>query len=161
MRYWQNLLNKAADIAASKAQGGESVDNVPNVKAETISNTQTETPTNNVVPTTASSEAYNPSMNIYNAIGRNEGRDNAQQARTADYLVNAAQEAEVANDNTGVGTTMNPQSTNVYNTLYGQTSETAQAQPTTSNTGYFQPTGDYWTDILASAMSKAIVTCGP
>ena len=95
-------------------------------------------------------------MNIYNAIGRNEGRDNAQQARTANYLVNAAQEAEVVNDNTGVGTTMNPQSTSVYNTLYGQTSGATQAQPTTSSTGYFQPTGDYWTDILASAMSKAI-----
>jgi hypothetical protein len=51
---------------------------------------------------------------------------------------------------------MGPQSTSVYNTLYGQTNNTAQAQPTTSNTGYFQPTGDYWTDILASAMSKAI-----
>ena len=156
LRAQAKVLNKAADIAASKAQGGENVDNVPNVKAEAISNTQTEAPANNVAPTTASSEAYNPSMNIYNAIGRNEGRDNAQQARTSNYLVNAAQEAEVVNDNTGVGTTMSPQSTSVYNTLYGQTSGATQAQPTTSSTGYFQPTGDYWTDILASAMSKAI-----
>ena len=140
------LGGKLADwgdkLSANKASGG-SPTGAPD-------NTSTDSTNSVVMPNN------NPSMNIYNAIGRSEGRNNAQQARTADYLVNAAQEAQVVNDNTSVGTTMNPQSTSLYNTLYGQIGNTAQAQTSVSDTGYFQPTGDYWTDIIAGAMSDAI-----
>jgi hypothetical protein len=119
-----------------------------------------------IAPTTTSTEVNNPSMNIYNAIGRNEGRDNAQQARTADYLVNAAQEAEVVNDNTGIDATMNPQSTSLYNTLYGQTSNSTNSGangtiPTFNSIEeeravyFFPPTGDYWSDMLSRAMRRA------
>jgi hypothetical protein len=47
-------------------------------------------------------------------------------------------------------------STATYNALTG--TPTTVSQPTTGsiNTGYYQPTGDYWTDIIASAMSAAI-----
>ena len=141
----------------------------PNVAMNTqteVPNIQSEMPTNNATMMTVGAEAYNPSMNIYNAIGRNEGRDNAQQARTADYLVNAAQEAEVVNDNTGVGTTMDPRSTSLYNTLYGQTGNSTNsgangAIPTFNSIEeeravyFFPPTGDYWSDMLSRAMRRA------
>lgn len=109
----------------------------------------------------ATNTAYNPATQVYNAIGRNEGLTNGEQARTANYLVNAVQEANTVpkapNAGAVVASDIAPtpnSSTNVYNSIYG-TPITTVAQ-TSRNTGYFQPTGDYWTDILASAVSTAI-----
>ena len=95
---------------------------------------------------------YNPSTQLYNAIGRTEGLTNAEQANTADYLVDAVQEAEVV-PSTGSTLPASTGSTALYSSLAGTPTTTTQ---TTTNTGYFQPTGDYWTDIIASAMSAAI-----
>lgn len=107
------------------------------------------TPTTNTAPATT-----NPSTQLYNAIGRTEGLTNAEQARTANYLTDAVQEAEVV-PKTGtldelISPTAGSSATSVYNSVYG----TGNTQ--TASTGYFQPTGDYWTDTLATAMSKAI-----
>lgn len=114
----------------------------------------------------SSTTGYDPSTQLYNAIGRAEGLSNAKQAR-GDYLVDAIQEAEVipnaANTLSTLSTTptatTDSGSTSLYSSLYGTPTTTATQQGTTNavtNTGYFQPTGDYWTDIIASAMSSAI-----
>ena len=104
---------------------------------------------------------YNPSTQLYNAIGRTEGA--LAQEAPAQYLANAAQEAEIvspmeaptapAND---IATSMGNTSTATYNALTGTPTTAQQANTGSINTGYYQPTGDYWTDIIASAMSAAI-----
>lgn len=106
--------------------------------------TQTE---NIEVPNTA-----NPATQVYNAIGRTEGLTNGEQARTANYISDAVQEA---NGNTLESLVSTPatSATSVYGSVYG----TPEAGTTTSNSkSYFQPTGDYWTDILGVAMTSAI-----
>lgn len=107
----------------------------------------------------AATANYNPSTQLYNAIGRTEGLTNAEQARTANYLADAAQEAEIVpNTNaTNVSSYPDASATSLYNTMYGTPTATQPiTQASSTNTGYFQPTGDYWTDVIASAMTSAI-----
>ena len=110
---------------------------------------------------------YNPATQVYNAIGRTEGLTNAEQARTANYLADATQSmnatdgymAPLAATTSSYGNTSAPTTTgtSLYNALNGGTGTTNQVATTSTNqTGYFQPTGDYWTDILAKAMASAI-----
>lgn len=112
---------------------------------------------------------YNPSTQLYNAIGRTEGT--LAQEAPAQYLANAAQEAEIVSPmeaptapTNDIATNMGNTSTATYDALTGMPTTVSQgatnSQTNTSsiNTGYFQPTGDYWTDIIASAMSAAIDT---
>lgn len=100
---------------------------------------------------------YNPSTQLYNAIGRTEGA--LAQETPAQYLANAAQEAEIVEPSTGsnmqLASTGNA-STSMYNALAGTPTTVQQTNTGSTNTGYYQPTGDYWTDIIASAMSAAI-----
>ena len=110
-----------------------------------------------------SGEGYTPSTRIYDMIGRTEGLTNAEQARTADYLVNAAQEAEIVPNVPSAGTLdsmISPTSsanTSVYNSLYGNNNQaTTMQSQTQSGSSYFPMTGDYWTDIIARAMTAAI-----
>lgn len=111
---------------------------------------------------------YNPATQIYNAIGRTEGLTNAEQARTAGYITDAVQEAEIVPNTNATNVSLltgadaingayypDANTTSVYNSVYGTPTAT-QTSTTTAQTGYFQPTGDYWTDILASALSSAI-----
>lgn len=101
--------------------------------------------------------AANPATQLFNAVGRAEGLTSAEQARTANYLVDAVQEAEVVPSNGTLESMVQPVNTNttsVYNSVYGSQTPTSIAQA--SGKSYFQPTGDYWTDILGGAMSKAI-----
>lgn len=111
---------------------------------------------------------YNPATQIYNAIGRTEGLTNAEQARAAGYITDAVQEAEVVPNTNATNVSLltgadaingayypDANTTSVYNSVYGMPTAT-QTSTTTAQTGYFQPTGDYWTDILASALSSAI-----
>ena len=121
----------------------------------------TETPT----PATPVNNNYNPTTQLFNAIGRTEGLTNAEQARTAQYLTNAVAEENGTPKapNAGVGSLeelVAPQassttSTSVYDSVYG-TPTTTTGSSASQTTNYFQPTGDYWTDILANAMSRAI-----
>jgi hypothetical protein len=104
---------------------------------------------------------YNPSTQLYNAIGRTEGA--IAQETPAQYLANAAQEAEIVSPmeaptvpTNDIATSMGNASTATYNALTGTPTTTQQATTGSINTGYYQPTGDYWTDIIASAMSAAI-----
>lgn len=156
-----SALNKAADIA-NRFSGGEG--NASTVYSAT---NQLALPSGE-----ASEPAANPSTRIYDAIGRTEGLTNAEQARTADYLVNAAQEAEVVPNAPSAGTlesVISPSSsanTSVYNSMYGNNGQVSNATnagqmsntQNTTQTGnsYFPTTGDYWTDVLGRAMSAAI-----
>ena len=104
---------------------------------------------------------YNPSTQLYNAIGRTEGA--LAQETPAQYLANAAQEAEIVSPmeaptapTNDIATSMGNTSTATYNALTGTPTTAQQANTGSINTGYYQPTGDYWTDIIASAMSAAI-----
>lgn len=134
-----NLYGKLADRAASNAP--TNVDNTA-VAPEVID-------TN-----------YNPATQIYNAIGRTEGAINAKNAQSANYLADAVKEAEVVPNTGSLEALINPTTTNaqtsVYNSVYGTPTATTAASQQMPTTGYFQPTGDYWTDLIASAMSSAI-----
>lgn len=148
------VLGYAADKAAANSQ-------TPASGPTTQANTQlgVVTPASSTPAGQTSAQPYNPTTQLYNAIGRTTGLTNAEQAKTANYLANAAQEAEVVPKapTAGVSTleglispTTTGSATSVYNSIYGN------GNTQTASTGYFQPTGDYWTDILATAMSKAI-----
>lgn len=136
LRLQAKALNKAADIVGNRGNTAST--------ATTTSATTTPTVTSG------------PSTQIYNMIGRNETLNNADQARTASYLADAAQEAEIvpkASSLEGLLAVPNTSQNSVYNSLYSAPATTTSNQYI--NTGYFQPTGDYWTDILASALSSA------
>lgn len=146
------LVNEAYDRLknSSMARNARLEKNAKIVRGET-----TTTPKLAATNTTTTTSTYTPATQLYNAIGRTEGLNNAEQARTAEYLANAVQNVPKA-PNAGVATLEDlatPTSTgatSVYNSLYG----TESSSP--SNGGYFQATGDYWTDTLGKAMSAAI-----
>lgn len=103
---------------------------------------------------------YNPATQIYNAIGRTEGAINAKNAQSANYLADAVKEAEVVPNTGSLEALLSPSTANaqtsVYNSVYGTPTATTAVSRQIPTTGYFQPTGDYWTDLIASAMSSAI-----
>lgn len=174
----QNTVAPAASLLTKGA--GKLLSSVGGLASKITGNGTTTT------PTTAVDTSVNPTTRIYNAIGRTEGLTNAEQANTAQYLANAVQDARAgyvqplgattstynadsledlitpntvvdstAMDTTGTttsATTPTAASTSVYDSLYGTPTQTSSSV----NTGYFDPTGDYWTDILAAAMSSAI-----
>ena len=145
-------LNKAADIVDRTPLGQREGGSTPRA-TETTGNTPTPP----------------PATQVYNAIGRMEAVDNGERARSAQYLANAAQEAEIV-PNTGANTleslaspTIGTGATSVYDSMYGgqnaqgvgiPTSETASAG--TNSNSYFPTTGDYWVDLLGTAMTSAI-----
>lgn len=109
-------------------------------------------------PSATGDIAYNPSTQLYNAIGRIEGAINRDNERAAQYLTEVAQEAETVPNtleglvspsatNTSNGT--NSGATSVYNSVYGNTTNN-------NDNKYFPATGDYWTDLIGKAMSLAI-----
>ena len=173
------LSNTVAPAASLLTRGvGKTLETAGNVGAKIGGNatpTTTDTTTPTVVSTPSLTNANNPAMNVYNAIGRTEGLTNAEQARTANYLTDATKDlnaqsgyvaplaattstyANTLEDLATPNTTTS--STNLYDSLYGTpTNTTTNATTTTASNqnSYFQPTGDYWTDVLARAMTSAI-----
>ena len=162
------LNNTVAPLAglATKAVGG-AVEGVGNIAARLGGNSGTTTATPTPNPTTTNSN-YNPSTQIYNAIGRTEG---ARNARAANYLAAAAQEAEVVPKapRAGVATledmvpTPTTSTTSVYDSIYSLPSSatTTATTPTYSTIEderavyFFPPTGDYWADMLSRGMRRA------
>ena len=145
-------------VNAGLAKIGGVVNNAADRIAGEAPTPTTTTPTPAVTAETTATQAYNPSTQVFNAIGRTEGLSNGEQVRTANYLTNAVQEANVANAGS-LESLVAPSTgtTSVYDSVYGTPSTNATLASTGSaQTGYFQPTGDYWTDIIASAMSSAI-----
>lgn len=146
------LVNEAYDKLknSSMARNARLEKNAKIVRGET-----TTTPKLTATNTATTTSTYTPATKLYNAIGRTEGLNNAEQARTAEYLANAVQNVPKA-PNAGavtledLATPTSTGTTSVYNSLYG----TESSSP--SNSGYFQATGDYWTDTLGKAMSAAI-----
>ena len=128
----------------------------------------TQSNTNGTLPAqttnTTTDANYNPATQLYNMIGREEGLSNAEQARTAQYLADAAQEAETVPNTSGTGantamdTTNGTTNTSVYNSLYGtQNASTPRFNTLEEERAvyFFPPTGDYWTDMLSQAMRNA------
>ena len=150
------LYGKVADIATG---------NTAETPIKVPSGQDTSTPTTEQMQLTSSTpvtsesastqtSTYNPSTQIYDLIGRNEGLTNAEQVRTANYLTDAVNQANATNLESLVAPSSTGSSTSVYNSVYG-TSTTPTAQTSTGKS-YFPTTGDYWTDILGSAMTSAI-----
>ena len=131
-KFYEYRANKAAETPTTVANGDGNT-------------TPTPTPT----PTTTNSN-YDPSTQLYNAIGRTEGAINRDNARTATYLSNAVQQANTLED-LATANTSSP-STSVYNAVNGSPT----TQVSNNQKSYFQPTGDYWTDIIGVAMTSAI-----
>lgn len=147
------LRNTVAPVAGALTDlAGRAVEGAGNLVAKVGGNAPTASGT-----TTTTTNAYSPATQVYNAIGRNEGLTNGEQARTAGYLADAVNQnnAMVGNGTLEslVSTPGVDGSTSVYNSVYGNQPATMASN---QSTGHFQPTGDYWTDILATAMSSAI-----
>ena len=150
LRAQAKVLDKAADFVANR-NVGSGFDNIslPNANTSNVSSSD------------------NPATQIYNMIGRTEGNMQGEQARTANYLADAVQ-----NDNQQpqtIESLMTPSTssnTSIYDTVNNTTATAPTTDTTATSTGmptqsvstnsYFQPTGDYWTDILGKAMSSAI-----
>ena len=150
------LRNTIAPIASGVTNlAGKALEGVGNVEQRINGNLPVVTSGTDTTPTY--NPDYNPQTRLYNAIGRTEGLTNAEQARTANYLANAAQEAEIVPSNTleGLAATQVPNTTvtSMYESAYGQ--PTAQ-QTVATGKSYFPTTGDYWTDTLGRAMTSAI-----
>lgn len=153
----ETLLRNTVAPAAAKATDltGKALEGVGNLASKTGNNlpTTTETSATQVMP---------GSLDIYNAIGRTEGEIQGDKARTAQYLANATNMANTQNDtleslaapNTG-SSTMVANAIQPTASMGTQNASTATTQQTNSNQ-YFQPTGDYWTDLLGNAMAMAI-----
>lgn len=172
------LRNTVAPVASGVTNlAGKAIEGAGNAYARISGNGSVDSTGNTgnigvVTPEVMTNPDYNPQTRLYNVIGRTEGLSNAEQARTASYLADAAQEAEVVpNTNVaGTGATMdsmqsimpatnaNTASTALYNTING-TQQTSM--PTYSSTEeeravyFFPPTGDYWSDMLSRAMRRA------
>lgn len=137
-------LNKAADIVDRTPLGQGEGGGAPRA-TETTGNTPTPP----------------PATQVYNAIGRMEAVDNGERASSAQYLANAAQEAEIV-PNTGANTleslaspTIGTGTTSVYDSMYGSPATEIASAGANSNS-YFPTTGDYWVDLLGTAMTSAI-----
>ena len=147
-----NLYGKLANKAANNAANNATNTTVDSTTAPTAEPTA---PAAGYNPTTV-----NPQTQIYNAIGRTEGAINAEEARAAQYLTDAAQNLSAESGYAaplGVSTTTGSledlaatstptTSTSVYNTLSGNQ----------SSGSYFPTSGDYWTDLLGTALSLAL-----
>lgn len=172
------LINRAVNDVYDRVMGSDLVRNAKIDRYSQNMNTPTNGQTANTPTTTQASattqRAANPNLatQLYNAIGRTEGLTNAEQARTANYLTDAVQDAQAGYaEPLGVSTTtyadntleslaapatngaQTTSATSVYDSVY---SSPTGNRTSGVKTGYFQPTGDYWTDILAAAMSSAI-----
>lgn len=148
------MNRRYADINSARADRlqGKAID-LPSNKVIASTDTPTLVPTQ--TPTTSTpgaNNANNPATQIYNAIGRTEGLTNGEQARTANYISDAVQEANGGTLESLVGTPATG-ATSVYDSVYS--TPTASATTGKSNS-YFQATGDYWTDILGAALTSAI-----
>ena len=150
------LNNTVAPIAGAATKiAGKAIEGVGNLGAK-IAGGKTTTST----PAATKTTTVTPQTQIYNALGRTEGAINAEEARAAQYLTDAAQNLSAESGYAaplGVSTTTSSledlaatstpaTSTSVYNTLSGNQ----------SSGSYFPTSGDYWTDLLGTALSLAL-----
>ena len=151
----ETILSNTIAPAAAKVTdlAGKAIEGTGNLVAGTSSKLPTidlQTPTPEITPT---------SQSLYNIIGRTEGEIQGDKARTAQYLANAANAAN-AQDNTleSMAVPSISDTTTIYNTMQGGSGTNTQLANTqqTATNSYFQPTGDYWTDLLGSAITMAI-----
>ena len=145
-RFADTLLQRPVNATLAKVGAGV------NMVADKIAGDGTApvatTPTANTTPTN-----YNPATQVYNALGRTEGLTNAEQQNTANYLTDAVQQQNNGTLESLVVPNTGANDTGVYNSMTGTPTSTGTVNASNS---YFPATGDYWTDIIGSAMSKAI-----
>ena len=156
----RNTVAPAASVLTDTA--GRVIETAGNIGAK-ISGDYTPTETPSVATPIPISNANSSAMNIYNAIGRTEGLSNIDQARTANYISDATQDMNAESGympplgaTTSYGAPIT--STSLYDSMTGATTASTQAptEMATNQNTYFQPTGDYWTDTLARALTSAI-----
>lgn len=158
------LKNTVAPVASGITKlAGKAIEGAGNIGANiknVITSGDTPIPANNtpVDTTNAIDTAYNPATRVYEVIGRNEGLTNAEQARTANYLTNAVQDTNATQSGSTleslVPSSNTTSSTGLYNSMYGEQQSSGGSVGGVES--YFQPTGDYWTDILGIAMTNSI-----
>ena len=143
------LKNTVAPIAGGLTNAaGKVVEGAGNLAAKVGGST----PSSTTATPSVSDTAYNPATQIYNAIGRTEGEiqgEKAVEERASNYLEQASKDT-AAESLGGTGTTS---ATSVYDTMTGNNSTVSSA---TANSTLIPRTGDYWADILAGAMERAI-----
>jgi hypothetical protein len=157
----RTIINNAANAIFNSNIANRAKARVLSGAANRIEGTRADQPIRSLPTTTETQtqgEGSTPTTRIYDIIGRQEGLNNGEQARSAEYLAQAAQEAEVVpmgNNYATMGqqapTTAN---TSVYNAVMG--GGNTQGSGTGNGNSYFPATGDYWTDIIGRAMSAAI-----
>lgn len=147
---WAKQAGKRAAEDLGNRGAGLSVKDV-NTTNKAVATSTTTPPSNNVIEA-----SYNPATKVYDAIGRAEGISDAEQINANKYIEDATQalnaESGYAQPLGASTSSAGTDATTVYNALTG----TPTINTGSSKIGYFEPTGDYWTDILASALSKAI-----
>lgn len=160
------LRNTVAPVASGITNAaGKAIEGAGNIVANRAGSGGAETTT--VPASTNAPSDYNPSTRLYNAIGRTEGLTNAEQARNAGYLANTAQEAEIIPNTTPQNAMMPTEmtarptaSTALYNSVGNgnQMQANTMANQTNAQSGnkYFPTTGDYWSDMIGEALSRAI-----
>lgn len=158
LRAQAKVLNAAADFIEPSTEA-TTTDPTTTPVVDTPAQTQNAITPNTQSTTTLGNISGTPSTQLYNAIGRTEGELQRDQARTAQYLANAT---NMANTSSTQGNTLESllipnagSTTSVYNAMQSGNTQSTSTQPQTAGS-YFQPTGDYWTDILGRAMSMAM-----
>lgn len=157
----RTIINNAANAIFNSNIANRAKARVLNGAANRIEGTRADQPIRSLPTTTETQtqgEGSTPTTRIYDIIGRQEGLNNGEQARSADYLAQAAQEAEVVPMGNNYATmdqqTPTTANTSVYNAVMG--GGNSQGSGTGNGNSYFPTTGDYWTDIIGRAMSAAI-----
>lgn len=135
-RFFGTVAQRPVNTALAKAGGA--INNVADkIAGDTPTGSGNEYTLTKSSGTTGLSD-YNPATQIYNAIGRTEGLTNGEQARTANYISDAVQNANTLED---LVAPSNNTSTSAYNAVYGN--------PTSTN-------GNYWSSVVESAMRAAM-----
>lgn len=145
LRAQYKVLNKAADF----------VSDTPNTTVTpNTATTPTTTATNTSANVTPMSVNTLPTS-LYNALGRMQGEQTGGQVRDLGYVAEAASESpQLASTGPAYNNTL--ESLSAPNTTVYDTMTSTNQVVTTGSNSYFQPTGDYWTDIIGRAVSMAI-----
>ena len=149
LRLQAKALDRAADVAAKNANNATTDTVAADVAAGA-------TPTTNAQ--TQVWDMFNRN-NTANIIGRNLGEriGNEQAEKTAEEGYVQPLAATTAVDNTleslSVPSSATMASAPMYNSVY---TEPIAEQTQQTDNSYVQPTGDYWTDVIGRALSRAI-----
>lgn len=165
LRLQAKALDRAADVAAKNANNATTntvaTDMATSTTPTTNATIAADVATNAMPTTNAQTQVWDMfnRNNTANIIGRNLGEriGNEQAEKTAEEGYVQSLAATTAVDNTleslSVPNSATMASAPMYNSVY--TEPIAEQTQQTGNS-YVQPTGDYWTDVIGRALSRAI-----